>query len=398
MGTTASLRLTREPKRESDQLLSTVRTLAQKEQTGRAQVFLSLREAAAHFAVPVSQMRQIYQRLREEGLLISIRGAHTMLAGTNSTRELIVRGLVGLPFSIPRFQMLRGYRESYFYLCRELDEAGFAVLPLPFVEWEIWPAMVAESAHEAKTDIVVWLRPHGASDDTVLRLRDRGIRFVGVNAGGIVDDSCRYEVQRRQAVRTILRAWSEQAGIRAVVVVRAGKQAVGEAERLARLRELAQGERIQLQVATATNGSIARFIKGQCRKNTGILLAESAAAILETRAADTIADVLTSCRVGLIDGPLQFPFLDSPPDGAADFIVIDWLAIASRVVDDLQSGEAFNDTGSVVFEAVPHLQARISEIRRERQRLAVSAASALSLLPLLSNYLPDQNLLRLFAL
>lgn len=56
-----------------------IRDLAVKQQKDTAQIFLSLRDAAERFAVPTSAMAAVYRQLKDEGVLSSIRGSHTML-------------------------------------------------------------------------------------------------------------------------------------------------------------------------------------------------------------------------------------------------------------------------------------------------------------------------------
>src|SRR2546423_1212285 len=96
--------LVRQPTRKTDRLLSAIRRLALKQQTNQPQVFLSLRDAAERFGVPVSAMAVVYKTLGEERLLTSIRGSHTMLSACGAIRNLKVRDLIGLPVSLSRFQ------------------------------------------------------------------------------------------------------------------------------------------------------------------------------------------------------------------------------------------------------------------------------------------------------
>src|SRR6266404_796586 len=111
--------LVRHKPKKTDRLLELVRGLALKQQKDAPQIFLSLREAAKRFGVPVSAMATVYKKLVEECILASNRGSHTMLAGRKAVRHLKVRGLIGLPVSLSRFQTFLDYQRC---LTRIRDE------------------------------------------------------------------------------------------------------------------------------------------------------------------------------------------------------------------------------------------------------------------------------------
>src|SRR5207244_13467364 len=49
-------------------------------------------------------------------------------------------------------------------------------------------------------------------------LRDLGIRFVGVNITPLAGMSCRYQVRRQKAIRTIVRSWRAAPEISGVTI------------------------------------------------------------------------------------------------------------------------------------------------------------------------------------
>ena len=131
---------------------------------------------------------------------------------------------------------------------------------------------------------------------------------------------------------------------------------------MARVGALASLEEIDFQVASVPEGRIARFLKSLCAKQkSGLLLAASAASILGARAPDTLADVFSSCRIGLIDGPAEFPFAVGTPNAVADVVTVDWGRIGRRIAQDLLSGEALAGSETIVFEAEAHLRAQLSD-------------------------------------
>jgi hypothetical protein len=70
---------------------------------------------------------QVYSRLEDEGILVSVRGSKTMLQGLGSGRHLSVLGFVGLPASIAAFVTFQDYRTFFVRMRRELRARGFAV-------------------------------------------------------------------------------------------------------------------------------------------------------------------------------------------------------------------------------------------------------------------------------
>ena len=152
-------------------------------------------------------MAAIYRRLIDEGILSTVRASRTILRGRDTSRNLKVRGLIGMPLSAPRLHTSRDYRECSLHIREELRARSFAITPFYFEEREIEPDLVIERSNKEKVDLVIWLLPDGADRDTALHLRDLGIRFIGVNIGGVSAAFCRYEVRRRQAILTILNEW-----------------------------------------------------------------------------------------------------------------------------------------------------------------------------------------------
>ena len=168
---------------------------------------------------------------------------------------------------------------------------------------------------------------------------------------------CRYEVRRGRAVELILHEWRRASKFTGVTFLRAGKEMVGEAERIARLRRLAALQEMKFAVVTVPEGHIIRCLQSlRLKKKHGILLAASAAAILGSRANDRISQVLKRCRIALIDGPMDFPFTAKVPEGAVDLIMVNWKGVGRRVAQDIHTGEAFRPSETIIFEADAHLQ------------------------------------------
>jgi hypothetical protein len=351
--------LVRQRPRKTDRLLEMIRGLALKQQKDQPQVFLSLREAAKRFDVPVSAMAAVYKKLTEERVLASIRGSHTMLPGRGGLRNLTVRGLIGLPVSLSRFQTFLDYQRCLRRIRDELHERGFLTSTIFF---EGQPEAVLKQLKSEKVSAVIWLLPDGADDETVLRLRDLGIRFVGLNITPLAGMSCRYQVRRQQAVRSIVRRWRADPEISGVTIVRIDRETAADEERLVKLQMLVESEKIECEIATLRDDHIGAFLKSICARRTGgVILPAAPAALLGWRAPETLAQVFRTCRIALIDGAMYVPFTEKAPQMKADLVSANWSAIARRIADDLLTGEAFDDSEAVIFEARIYPQAPLSE-------------------------------------
>jgi hypothetical protein len=348
--------LTRRHERKTDRLFKTIRELAAKQVKEKPQLFLSLRQAARRFDVPVSTMTAIYRRLIEEGVLSTVRASRTILRGRNTSRNLKVRGLIGMPLSRPRLRTSPGYRECSLRISEELHARGFAITPFYFEERDIEPNFVIERSNKEKVDMLIWLLPDGANRDTASHLRDLGIRFIGVNIGGVSGAFCRYEVRREQAILTILNEWQAGMKLGTAVIVLAGHETPAEKEMMARLSRLLAVEQIHCDLVNVPKGHISIFLKSLCaNRSNGILLPASAAAMLASRAPDTVAEVLKTRCVAWIDGLPDLLCGQGAPDIRIDLVSVDWRAIGERIARDILSGDAFRQSERTIFEAEAHL-------------------------------------------
>jgi hypothetical protein len=348
--------LIRDGDRKTDPLLRRIRALALKEQEDSPQVFLSLREAAHRFAVPVSAVAGVYRQLVEERVLSSVRGSRTVLSGRSASRMLSVRGLVSLPLSLPRLSALPDYRECFLRIQRELHKRGYAIIPNYIEDREISADLLIDRAKQDKSDTVLWIVPDRASGDIHLRLRDLGIKFVGLNIAGASGAFCRYEIRRQGAILTILNDWRADDRLTKTLIVTTGQETAVDLERLARLRDLLKLEVVDADLVTVPQGRISRFLKSLCGKHKGILLPGTATAMLASRAPDTIANVLETCRIALIDGPPSLPFSENPPDVAIDTVDVNWRYVAKRIAQDMVTEHALKTSEATVFEGEAHLR------------------------------------------
>lgn len=86
--------------------------------------------------------------------------------------------------------------------------------------------------------------------------------------------------------------------------------------------------------------------------------------MLAFRSPETMTNIFERCRVALIEGPVNMPFAKLP-DVHVDLVMIDWQAVARRIVSDLIAQQAFNSEHRVVFEAEAKLRVPLSNYAQE---------------------------------
>ena len=362
IGSSSPVRTMVQPRAKRQPLLNLVRRLALKQQKDTPQIFLSLRQAATRFAVPVSAMATVYKKLTAEHILAGIRGSHTMLAGRKAVRHLKVRGLIGLPVSLSRFQTFLDYQRCLRRIRDELHARGFLTITIFFEKPAGQPEAVIKELGNEDVSAVIWLLPDGADQETVLRLRDVGIPFVGVNITPLGGMPCRYQVHRERAIRTIIRSWVADPKISSATIVRLAHETPTDENRLKNLQALLESEKIECEMTTVRDDHIGAFLKSICtRKSSGIILPAAAAALLGWRAPETVMEVFQTCRIALIDGAMYVPFTENAPAVTVDLVSARWSTVAERIAEELLSGEAFDDSKAVVFETKAFLGVPLNE-------------------------------------
>jgi hypothetical protein len=352
--------LLRPKENKSGDLLSILRTTAIAAQGAESKAFYSLREVAQHFRVPLSTVARTYKRLENENLISRIRGSRTILQGTDPTRHLIVRSVVGMPASLSCFLTLQDYRMFFSKVRRELRRRG--LLPaIVFYEDRADSGDLAERIRQARADVVLWYLSDSVARRTAPWLRDLGIRTVGISDGGWPHLPCRYEVRRETAIRAILEDWVGS-GIRNVRIARGEGRSSADEERLEAL--LAETP-LSWRFVDSASGSTENFlVKLSTHKDKAIIVLASAAAFFSMRAPEAFNKMLHNCRVAFLDGPVSMP-LTRPAAVLLDLVVVDWQGVARRIAEDILSREAFTNGKPIVFEAMAELRARLDKFAQK---------------------------------
>lgn len=341
----------------SGQLFELLRGFALSERRDEAQIFPPIREAARHFGVPVSRAARLYHRLEKEGILRSVRGSRTLLQGLSSTRTLKVRALIGLPAYLPWFVTRQDYRTFFIRTRRELHARGFAVATVFYDGAEAQQhGRLRARIEKHEFDIVVWHQPDRAAREVAGHLKDSGVRVLGVSDLGFPSFRCRYEVQREEAIASILQAWRRERTIGGVVVVRGRETSAAGEESLRRLLDEAG---LEHQFLTAPEKRGGDFVDSLAiGSGQGVVLPASAAAMCAYRAPDALGRLMARARVALTGGPVSIAFAPVP-EVTADLVGVDWQLAAEQIAGDLINNQAFDAEETTLFKARPHLRASL---------------------------------------
>jgi hypothetical protein len=347
-------RRSRTPRREvtDESLLEILRKLAATHRRADGQVFYPIRDAAKHLRAPVSAIARVYEELKRQGILGAVRGSRTTLEGSGKAKRSTVKSFIGLPVSYSCFMTLHDYRRFHLEFWKESKRRGF-VTNLIFFEDDRQGLEELDETLEESFDLVVWFLPRTSFREAALRLSDRGIRQIHIANGDVPGVRCRYEIRRDKALATILGTWQSDAKVKALRIIRTTRYSAadeGMIEQAADEAGLAY-EHIQIRSDTLSKG-----VASLCRDTAkGVILPSAPATLLSTAAPRAFSQLLKNCRVALPDGPVTSLF-DHVPHAPVDLITVDWCSVAKRIVNDLITTKAFNESRSTVFQAVPQLR------------------------------------------
>lgn len=267
-----------------------------------------------------------------------------------------MHGIVGIPVSVRRFVTLGDYRKCFLRIRDKLHARGFATECMFLEQDELDDGHVIERLKKANADIALWLVPDGAEHETPLRLRDAGIRYVGVSLAESSGIPCNYHVRRRDAMRAVLRAWRGRGALRGVVIARTRDEEPGAAERIERLKAFLEGEELDVEMLRVPTGKAREVAEKFCvEESFGLFIPGPAAALLAHSAPEVAITVLGTCRAALIDGPMDLPVTPETEALKVDIVSVDSEQIATEVAEDILSGEVPDETEPKIFTAEPHI-------------------------------------------
>lgn len=343
---------------KTEQLSEILRQTARKHQSEGPQVFYALREVAERFDVSLSMVAAVYRQLETEGLLMRLRGSRTLLKGFGTGRQVSIHGIVGVPMALASFLTRQKYRMFFMCTRRELRRRGFVSAGLFYEAAEERADFLLERIKHAQVDSVLWYRPDHCARETARLLQDSGVRVIGVADGGLPALPCHFEIARDKAVAEILRDWRRSGVIEKVCVVHAVRRSAVEEEKL---KGMLENARFPYSFVDADRAHCAQLLQSLAEEEASatVLLGE-AASLFAFRAPDRLVALMGRKRVALVDGPVSFPFANTPPV-RADLAVADWEAVATGITDEMLTGRALTSSSRTVFDALAYLRAPLNE-------------------------------------
>jgi DNA-binding transcriptional regulator YhcF (GntR family) len=344
---------------KTEELTEILRQAAVKNRRQQPRTFYSMREVSSHFGVPFAVVSRVYERLAHEGLLTAVRGSKTLLQGQRFDRQLSVRAFVGLPASLSSFVTVQAYRMFFIKIRRELRVRGFATAMLFFEKTEARTAVLSERLKTYEVDTVLWFQPPKEARETAARLKDQGIRVLGIAHEQVPNIPCRYHVRRDQAINALLTQWKLEQGVVHVTIAQWPEQPAPL------LEEALHAAIDDLGLASSTvtfHGQRSEaFVRSLKQKSSAILFSSAQlASQLCFRAPGAVADLLRSRRVAFLNGPVSMPFAKIP-EVRVDLVVVDWQWVAERITNDLVTQDAFHFPGPTIFEGEAKLRVPLSQ-------------------------------------
>lgn len=340
------------------QLLEILRKLALTHQRAQPQLFYPLRDAAQELRVPLSAISRAYKVLNKEGILGTIRASRTVIEGRAAAAPIRFKGFIGLPVSLSCFLTVQDYRDFYFALRRESHRRGFVSNFLFFSDDPKGHDELGCLLEEFGVDVVIWFLPRLSADNAIVALKDKGVRFVGIRDGDVNARYCKYEIRRDKALVSVLGKWRMDDHVTHVTILSAKPGSTADEEMIAQGIERAGLSYDYLEVDHKGDRAV---ILGLGRdKYQGVILPGNCAFLFSLREPEAFGDLLRRCRVVLRDGPPTV-LPGAAPAGRVDLLTVDWPFVARRIVDDLTTKRAFDQSGPIAFEASPRFAVALRE-------------------------------------
>ena len=181
-----------------------LKRIATERQNDKLQPFYSIRTVANYFHIPPAKVSRIYQRLSSERLLRMVWGSRTLLEPHKSSRNSKSMS-VGVAVNLDRFVESSDYRVSILLLQLEMWNHEVDDHLLFFKEDSSEIARLCTRNHHPRINTIVWLLPEASHNQTLLRLRDLGLRVICVSDHVIRGIPDCYIISPRYTIRAIVR-------------------------------------------------------------------------------------------------------------------------------------------------------------------------------------------------
>lgn len=306
--------------------------------------FYSYRDIAASFGVSISWVSEVFDGLRQDGLVRVVRGAGTVLTGGQANRGLRVRGMMAMPVSINAFLTYEPYRSLLVALNCQLRRAGWGGIVDFRIDTQALGSGLAERMAAYEVDTLLWNAAVPLERETLATLSDRGIRVLYIGTERLSAAASHFHLVRSKAAEEAIAAY-RSAGLRLVLATCPDlPTSPWKSERTETLLQDA-GERQNDRL----NGhsDLCLYLDGLVRlKDTVVVFPEPVfPQFLAKRVPDELFQLLQEVRVLFSHGPPTFHFTTVPPV-PVDLIRFDWNTIVRQVMQEVMRG--LSDEGSKV--------------------------------------------------
>jgi len=290
-----------------------LRPLITRHQGNTSIVFYPLREIAAHFSVSLRTAHLARSRLETEGLLIGIRGSHTEIPGSGQggCYRGAIQGVVGMPLWLFGARYSHIHKNLPYALGERLWKQNLVLETIPYSEVEDLKPDFGDHLLRHKIDFALWLYPFKHNRNTILRLKDAGVRGIIIGHGGetpclppdIITDP-------KPAYLKVLTLWKHTHGIRKILIPEGLEYNRGRGKTFARL---AQAKGFKCQFVSCKPDLIASLIHAPAPASDrlGIALLDEHASAEFTHGNPSAFSLLAKKhRILFGNNSINLPFID----------------------------------------------------------------------------------------
>ncbi|MDR2673576.1 MAG: hypothetical protein LBC18_01575 [Opitutaceae bacterium] len=318
-------------------ILDHLRKAALKMQKDESQPFYSMRQIAALFKLPLRTVAIAYEQLEKEGVLNRIRGSKTVLEGRASLSRDPVRAIVGLPIWLHAIVVSPYSRMLYIELEERLRSHGFVADIIFFRDKEATSTDFPKRLLQHRLDYVIWHTPHPLANQTLLSLKDHGIKQILVHpSDNPTSINLPMYLQDWQRAYAELAATWQEAGIRQVIVPEPLYLPSKRALRTFSATLEARGLKVSLVDGDARTlaKQAGQHAAGRCAV---AFIDQLGAEAICNEESVVIEQLLKTTRMAFCRGPIRMPYFHNRKV-AVDVIGFSPVEVAQRVVGDLRWG------------------------------------------------------------
>ena len=293
-------------------IVDALRPLITRHQRSTSIVFYPLREIAAHFSVSLRTAHLARSRLETEGLLIGIRGSHTEIPGSGQGGYRgSIQGVVGMPLWLFGARYSHVHKNLPYALGELLWKQNLVLETIPYSEVEDLKPDFGDHLLRHKIDFAIWLYPFKHNRNTILRLKDAGVRSIIIGHGG--ESPClppHIITDPKPAYLKVLSLWKTVHGIQKIVIPEGLEYNRGRGQCFARL---AQAKGFQCRFVACTpglTGSLLDSVKTTAERLGIALLDEHASAEFTHGNPSAFSILAKKHRILFGNNSINLPFID----------------------------------------------------------------------------------------